>query len=119
MVRVVTGRQALRRLGWGRGIAVAWVLLFSVVLTYRDVTFRNSVTEGRRAQCMVWKGNAESDLRPGSTDVARSLVRTAADAYKLVGYCDRLTGPLGAVSPLAYLPAPSGVPPTPSPSPAG
>jgi len=59
-----------------------------------------------RALCTGWKQAAESDVPANASEIARSLVRTAADAYALV-HCDRFAGPLGHVDPEAYRPAPT------------
>lgn len=58
-----------------------------------------------RALCTGWKQAAESDVPADASEIARSLVRTAADDYRLV-HCERFAGPLGAVDPEAYRPAP-------------
>jgi hypothetical protein len=57
------------------------------------------------ALCRSWKQQAEVDVLPSSTELGRSIVRTAADAYRLTG-CQILTGDLGPVDPEAYRPAP-------------
>lgn len=59
-----------------------------------------------RALCTGWKQAAESDVPANASEIARSLVRTAADDYRLV-HCERFAGPLGDVDPEAYRPAPT------------
>lgn len=59
-----------------------------------------------RALCTGWKQAAESDVPANASEIARSLVRTAADDYRLV-HCERFAGPLGDVDPEAYRPAPN------------
>jgi len=65
-----------------------------------------------RALCQSWKQTAESDVSPNASELARSIVRTAADDYRLV-HCERFAGPLGEVDPEAYRPAPPSPPPVP------
>jgi hypothetical protein len=60
----------------------------------------------RTGQCTEWKATATQDIGPTTTELGRSLVRTAADAYRLTG-CEKFLGPLGDVDPDAYRPAPS------------
>jgi len=58
-----------------------------------------------RALCSGWKQTAESKIQANASELGRSLVRTAADDYRLV-HCERFAGPLGPVDPAAYEPAP-------------
>jgi hypothetical protein len=56
--------------------------------------------------CTDWRRRANAPVAENATELGRSLVRTAADAYRLAG-CETFLGPVGDVDPNAYLPAPA------------
>lgn len=89
--------------------ALAW--LGAYVLIDRN-NIRQAAEQRRQAVgfCTDLGRRATAPVPPTATDLGRSNVRTAADAYSITG-CDTTLGPLGPVDPDAYRTAP----PTPRP----
>ena len=96
---------AKRSISWVRVLGLS--LLVSIIVC--AVLFAGLFTfamRNRTSQCTEWKATATQDVSPATTELGRSLVRTAAAAYRLTG-CEKFLGPLGDVDPDAYRPAPS------------
>lgn len=109
--RAETAQQtATRTRSWLQILGLGFVasVLVSAVLFGGLFAF---ASRNRSGQCTEWKATASQEVGPQTTDFGRSLIRTAADAYRLVG-CEGMLGPLSdvrggkGVDPDAYRPAP-------------
>ena len=120
----MTGRRWAREFTPLKLAAVVWVVAASIAIAYviqrdnrQDREFRQGIVAEQsrqsaaaemqaRAQCSKWRDEAGGPVDAQTRDLGRVIVRTAAASYSL-GECEQFFGPLGAVDPDAYRPAPA------------
>jgi hypothetical protein len=101
-------KSAGRTRSWLQVIGVAGLASLLVVVVAIAALFAYAGSN-RKGLCRDIASRATGELAPTSTEYARSLVRTAADNYRILN-CEEATGPLGDIDPDAYRPAPEPTP---------